>query len=97
MPLISNRLRERKELADLIRRESWRWSPFLFVELEVFRDRLEEFGELRRFWTGRVVQEAREMAGQIDGGYPYRIAWYGARNWKAGRMSWGNVIRSGAR
>lgn len=79
-----------KELADLIRRESWRWSPFLFVELEVFRDRLEEFGELRRFWTGRVVQEAREMAGQIDGGYPYRIAWYGARNWKAGRMSWGN-------
>ena len=72
-----------------MRKESWRWSPLFWIELELFPDCPEELLPLREARRRALLEEADRMLDQLENNYPVRIAWHGAQDSWVHTMSWG--------
>lgn len=72
-----------------LKRNAWRWSPFFWVELEVFPHDSVEIDTLREARRKTVISAADVMLRQQEENYPIRIAWYGPRDAWVHTMGWG--------
>ena len=72
-----------------LKRNAWRWSPFLWMELEHFPNDSAAIEKLKSARRKTVVDAANNMLRQQDVNYPIRIAWFGPRDAWVHTMSWG--------
>ena len=70
-------------------KNSWRWSPFFWVELEFERYNSIVLDKLRANRSKALLKEAETFLQQQENNYPIRIAWYGPREGWVHTMSWG--------
>ena len=81
-----------EELLSVMRRDSWRWSPLFWIELEVFRNEeaaVELPEAIRQARRAQIIAEADRMLEQQENNYPYRTIWYGSDEAWVHTMSWG--------
>ena len=89
-PLFLEPLRESTEaILAAHGRNSWRWSPLMWMELEIFADKAEPIMPIRLAWRSGILRNANTLLRQQNNNYPYRIAWFGARESWVHSMSWG--------
>ncbi|MBQ7695417.1 MAG: glycoside hydrolase family 9 protein [Lentisphaeria bacterium] len=74
---------------EAMKKESWRWSPLFWMELEVFPPASLALDKLRETRRRALVKAAETMLSQQEKNYPIRIAWYGPRDGWVHSMSWG--------
>jgi len=74
----------------IMKRDSWRWSPLLWMELEIFPADSAALEKLRFARRRALLAAADTMLRQQETCYPIRIAWYGAREGWVHTMSWGS-------
>lgn len=90
----SNYLRRIEVSADAamasMKRNAWRWSPFFWMELEIFPCDSPVLDKLRLARRNSVIAAANVMLRQQERNYPVRIAWYGPREGWVHTMGWGN-------
>ena len=74
-----------------MRKSSWGWSGFTFLEFALPDTRLPSALEkFRDEWKRRRVNEANDLLSWQDGNYPYRTLWYPSDHGFVHTMSWGN-------
>ncbi|MBR4674964.1 MAG: glycoside hydrolase family 9 protein [Victivallales bacterium] len=71
-------------------RNSWAWSPFFWIELEVFPTESIALEKLRGNRAQAIVREAKNMLRQQEENYPIRIGWRGPGEAWVHTMGWGN-------
>lgn len=80
-----------EDLMKEIRKESWGWSGFTFLEFALegqpLPPALEKF---RGEWKRRRVNEANGLLSWQEENYPYRTLWYPSDHGFVHTMSWGN-------
>ena len=80
-----------EDLMKEIRKESWGWSGFTFLEFALegqpLPPALEKF---RDEWKRRRVNEANGLLSWQEDNYPYRTLWYPSDHGFVHTMSWGN-------
>ena len=74
---------------EAMKKESWRWSPLFWMELEVFPPTSLALDKLRETRHRALVKAAEIMLQQQEKNYPVRIAWYGPLDGWVHSMSWG--------
>ena len=72
-----------------MKKVSWRWSPFIWIELEVFPCYSKELNQLRSAWKQSLITQAQTMLRQQEENYPIRVPWYGPNDGWVHTMSWG--------
>lgn len=72
-----------------MKKNSWRWSPFFWTELERADFESAALDKLREAWRKMLIREAEIMLQQQENNYPYRIAWFGPHDAWVHTMSWG--------
>jgi len=72
-----------------MKKNSWRWSPLFWMELEIFPLDSVELEKLRKARRKALITAAETMIRQQEKNYPVRIAWYGPREGWVHTMSWG--------
>ena len=81
---------EFKRAMSSMRKNAWSWSPFMWMEMEIFKfDSLI----LEKLLTARrknLLAAANILLRQQERNYPVRIAWYGPREGWVHSMGWGN-------
>ena len=73
-----------------MRRHGWRWSPFIWMELEIFKFDSIILDKLPTARRKALIAAANELLTQQEKNYPIRIPWYGPRAGWVHTMSWGN-------
>ena len=72
-----------------MKKNSWHWSPFFWMEMEIFKFDsiiLEKLATARRKY---LIAAADELLHQQENNYPIRIPWYSSRAGWVHTMSWG--------
>ncbi len=69
--------------------ESWRWSPFIWFELELFPKRTEALDRVALARQRQLLEQAEKMLDQEQNAYPYRIPWFAPESGWAHTMAWG--------
>jgi len=77
------------DAVEAMKKESWRWSPLFWMELEVFPPASLALDKLRETRRRALVKAAETMLAQQERNYPIRIAWYGPEDGWVHSMSWG--------
>ena len=72
-----------------MKKKSWRWSPFLWFEMEIFPCDSLILDKLRIARRKDLTASADLMLRQQEQNYPIRIPWFGAREGWVHTMSWG--------
>ena len=72
-----------------MKKNAWRWSPFLWMEMEIFPIDSVIIDKLRTARRKAVVAAADLMLRQQEENYPVRIPWHGPRDGWVHTMSWG--------
>lgn len=72
-----------------MKKNSWRWSPLFWIELEKFDAGSVTLDKLREARRKTLIREAEVMLRQQEENYPYRIAWHGPKDPWVHTMSWG--------
>lgn len=72
-----------------MRKIAWRWSPFIWIELEVFPCYSGALNQLRNARKQSLVSQAQTMLKQQEECYPIRVPWYGPTDGWVHTMSWG--------
>jgi len=72
-----------------MRQNSWHWSPFFWIELELFPPESLELEKLRSARRFSLIKKADKMLEEQERNYPIRIAWYDAREAWVHTMGWG--------
>ena len=72
-----------------MKKESWRWSPFFWMELEIFPPSSLALDRLREIRRKDLIKAAELMLQQQENNYPVRIAWHGPREGWVHTMAWG--------
>ena len=73
----------------VMKKESWKWSPFFMIELEIFPCYSRKLNKLAAQRRKLLTQLAQRLLDQQENNYPVRIAWYGADESWVHTMSWG--------
>ena len=79
-----------KDALKAMHKGGWAWSPFFWIELEIFPLESKELEKLRDNRRQTIVKEAKNMLRQQEEAYPIRIGWRGPRESWVHTMSWGN-------
>ena len=72
-----------------MRKDSWRWSPFFWAELEFAKYESAILDKLREKRRQDLLRDAETLISQQEENYPVRIAWYGPDEAWVHTMSWG--------
>lgn len=72
-----------------MRNDGWRWSPFIWFELELFPEQSAAMGELAGVRRDAIIEQAGQMLKQEEEAYPYRVPWFALESGWAHTMSWG--------
>ena len=72
-----------------MKKNSWRWSPFFWTELEFSDYESAVLDKLREKRRKALLAEAETLLRQQEDNYPVRIAWYGPKDGWVHTMSWG--------
>lgn len=75
-------------LADM-KKNSWRWSPFFWIELELFPCYYPGLNKLALAMRRSLTGQAKKMLIQQEEAYPIRVPWFGPREGWVHTMSWG--------
>lgn len=67
----------------------WSWSPFFWIELEVFPCYSKGLNKLRNARRRSLTKQAREMLRQQEDSYPIRTPWFPATHGLVNTMGWG--------
>ena len=78
-----------KAALDQMRKQSWSWSPFIWIELEILPCYSGPLNKLRREWRKSLQNQARIMLKNQEDGYPIRVPWFGPRDGWVHTMGWG--------
>ena len=73
----------------VMNRDSWRWSPLFWIELEIFPCYSQKLNKLTAKWRKVLIHRANTLLVQQENNYPVRIAWYGIHEGWFHTMSWG--------
>ena len=73
----------------IMNKDSWRWSPLLWIELEIFPCDSQKLDKLISKRRKALVRQAEKLLEQQEKNYPVRIAWFGTREGWSHTMSWG--------
>ena len=77
------------EAAQRMRKIAWRWSPFIWVELEVYPCYSPKLNKLRNEWRRSLVGQAQKMIQQQEKAYPIRVPWFAVDEGWVHTMGWG--------
>lgn len=72
-----------------MRKNSWRRSPFFWLELELFPETADSLSSLRLAWRGDLLRDADRMLDCLENSYPYRTPWFDAGSPWVHTMAWG--------
>ena len=72
-----------------MKKVAWRWSPFIWIELEVFPCYSSALNRLQGEWKQSLTTQARTMLRTQESAYPIRVPWFGPRDGWVHTMSWG--------
>ena len=72
-----------------LKKNSWRWSPFIWMELEIFHVDSMQLEKLRVARRKAVVAAADKMLHQQEENYPIRIPWHAPEDAWVHAMGWG--------
>ena len=72
-----------------MKKNSWRWSPLFWIELEIFPYESFELDKLRLVRRRALTAVADIMLRQQENNYPVRIPWYGPKDGWVHTMGWG--------
>ena len=72
-----------------MKKNSWRYSPLLWIELEIFPPESVELEKLRASRAKSIVRAADKLLEQQEDNYPIRVPWYGPKDGWVHTMSWG--------
>ena len=72
-----------------LKKNSWRWSPFFWIEMEIFHVDSLLLEKLRTARRKAVISAAEKMLKQQEDNYPIRVPWYGLGEGWFHSMSWG--------
>ncbi|MBQ7206591.1 MAG: glycoside hydrolase family 9 protein [Lentisphaeria bacterium] len=75
--------------AAAMNKNGWRWSPFIWVELELFQIKSAELERLRLARRRSLINAADTLLEQQERNYPIRVPWYGPEDGWVHTMSWG--------
>ena len=78
-----------KPAFERMKRNSWSWSPFFWIELEIFPCYSPDLKKLHRAWRKGLVSQARQMLRRQEENYPIRVPWFAADEGWVHAMSWG--------
>lgn len=73
----------------VMKKDSWRWSPLFWIELEIGDCGSVVLEKLRKKRRKALLDEAEAMLRRQENNYPVRIAWYGPKEPWVHTMSWG--------
>ena len=74
-----------------IRKSSWGWSSYTFLEFALKDQRVPpEIEAVRKEWMRRIVNTANENLRNLEEAYPYRTPWFPPAHGFVHTMSWGN-------
>ena len=79
-----------KKRSNSILRSAWSWSPFFWIELEVFPIESLEINKIRKTRCQAIVKEATKMLWLQEECYPIRVNWIEPTGGWVHTMSWGN-------
>jgi endoglucanase len=77
-----------KSAREQMKKQSWSWSPFFWIELEIFPC-YGELNRLRGAWRKSLHSQARTMRKLQEWAYPIRAPWFGPNDGWVHTMSWG--------
>ncbi len=78
-----------QEALKVMQKSSWTWSPFFWIELEIFPLESIDLEKVRGERGRAIVREAKQMLRQQEEAYPIRIGWRGPGESWVHTMSWG--------
>ncbi len=74
-----------------IRKSSWGWSAYTFLEFALEDQRIPEKLEgIKKEWIRRTLNTANENLRNLEEAYPYRTPWFPPKHGFVHTMSWGN-------
>ena len=73
----------------VMKKNSWRWSPLFWIELELADCDSAILDKLREARRKNLIRDAEVLLRQQEENYPHRIAWFGPRDPWVHTMSWG--------
>ena len=72
-----------------MRKDSWRWSPLMFIELELFPCYSAPLNKLKKLHRQSMIAQAERLLRQQGENYPIRAPWYGTDEGWSHTMGWG--------
>ena len=78
-----------KDALRSFKKNSWAWSPFFLIELELFQSSSRDLQKLHKAWHDSMLMQARQMLRQQENNYPIRTPWFGPREGWVHSMGWG--------
>ena len=72
-----------------MKKNGWRWSPLLWIELEVFHSDSIILEKLREARRKSLVTAANVLLRQQEKNYPVRVPWHGPKDAWVHAMGWG--------
>ena len=74
----------------VMNKDSWRWSPLFWIELEIFPCYSRKLGKLATQRRKSLIRQAQKLLDEQEKNYPVRIAWYAPGDGWTHTMGWGN-------
>ena len=72
-----------------MKKNAWRWSPLLWIEMEIFSSDSAILDKLRAARRKNLITAANLMLRQQEKNYPIRVPWHGPRDAWVHAMGWG--------
>jgi endoglucanase len=70
-------------------KDSWRWSPLMYAEMEVFPCYSAPLNKLRKLHRQTLTAQAQRLLKQQAENYPIRVPWYSTGEGWSHTMGWG--------